>query len=307
MSAEIESTVVTGALGHLGWTYLRHLAAASGRAQVHALDIRPPSDEQRAEIARICAENASAPEVRFETADLSHCAPDGWGRCVAAATTMVHFAAVNPFPDATWQEAAASIDITYNVLLAASASPRMARVVFASSNHVMGRYKDCIPDSALGPGELTTDLPPGVGTIELRAGEQADVDSTAYAAAKLAGERLCHTLAHASGASGAAYVSVRIGACKPGWGTPCDLYGRSGADDEKPTVDQLWAEDLWLSTADFCQLLDAAQTADAARWPAPAIVVNGMSANTDMVWSLAEARRWLGYAPRDDVRAFLPR
>ena len=40
--------------------------------------------------------------------------------------------------------------------------------------------------------------------------------------------------------------------------------------------------------------------ADSIAWPAPAIVVNGTSANTGSVWSLAATRRLVGYQPQDD-------
>jgi hypothetical protein len=40
---------------------------------------------------------------------------------------------------------------------------------------------------------------------------------------------------------------------------------------------------------------------DAKPWPEPCIIVNGMSNNSGMAWSLDETRRWLGYEPQDDV------
>ncbi len=58
---------------------------------------------------------------------------------------------------------------------------------------------------------------------------------------------------------------------------------------------------MWLSNRDFAHLFERAVNADASEWPAPAIVVNGMSANTGMTWSLDETRRYLGYQPLDDV------
>ena len=60
---------------------------------------------------------------------------------------------------------------------------------------------------------------------------------------------------------------------------------------------------MWLSNRDFVHLFERAVNADAAAWPAPAIVVNGMSDNTGMAWSLDQTRRYLGYQPRDDVNA----
>ena len=67
----------------------------------------------------------------------------------------------------------------------------------------------------------------------------------------------------------------------------------------------LWYRNMWLSNADHLRLMDAALRADAGKWPAPAIVVSGMSNNTGMAWDLDEARQWIGYDPQDDVWAHL--
>jgi hypothetical protein len=42
---------------------------------------------------------------------------------------------------------------------------------------------------------------------------------------------------------------------------------------------------------------------DGNPWPAGYLLVNGMSNNRGMKWSLEATRRWLGYAPVDDVFA----
>jgi hypothetical protein len=62
---------------------------------------------------------------------------------------------------------------------------------------------------------------------------------------------------------------------------------------------------MWLSNGDHNRLMVAALRADASKWPAPAIVVSGMSNNTGMAWELEEAREWIGYEPQDDVWADL--
>ena len=49
----------------------------------------------------------------------------------------------------------------------------------------------------VGPGQLDTDREPAPGTV-WRAGARR-MDATAYAAPKLAGERMCRTLARRSG------------------------------------------------------------------------------------------------------------
>ena len=57
---------------------------------------------------------------------------------------------------------------------------------------------------------------------------------------------------------------------------------------------------MWLSNRDFLAAVSAALTADASGWPAPALVVNAMSANRGMAWDIAPTRALLGYAPQDD-------
>ncbi len=53
----------------------------------------------------------------------------------------VHFAAQNPYSNAPWNGACMSLGMT-PALLAAASRAGVQRVVFASSNHVMGQYKD---------------------------------------------------------------------------------------------------------------------------------------------------------------------
>ena len=151
------------------------------------------------------------------------------------------------------------------------------------------------------PGALTTALPPRTGTLS-RNGDVV-VDSTAYAAAKLMGERLC-----ASRAGGLlTTVSVRIGWCQPGANRP-ETLSAAGTPKAVGTPGQAahdlrWFQDMWLSNADFAAVMLAALTADAVGWPAPAIVVNGMSANRDMPWEIASAAALIGYRPQGNVRA----
>ena len=62
---------------------------------------------------------------------------------------------------------------------------------------------------------------------------------------------------------------------------------------------------MWLSHRDFRDEFEAALTADASRWPAPAIVVNAVSANRGTLWDMDDAKAWLGHVPQDDVWARL--
>lgn len=55
--------------------------------------------------------------------------------------------------------------MTLHIANAAVESKQTNRVVFATSNYVMGRYNDDPLWDSIGPGELTTALPPGTGTL----------------------------------------------------------------------------------------------------------------------------------------------
>jgi nucleoside-diphosphate-sugar epimerase len=188
-------------------------------------------------------------------------------------------------------------------LVSAAASAGVRRVVFASSNHVMGRYKDPPLADGLGPGQLTTALTPGPGTRWTVKGEP--VDGVAYAASKLMGERACLAAAAASGGALTA-VAVRIGWCQPGENRAQTLNttGVPGSEDgppEPPSRELTWFRAMWLSNRDFAQLMTRALAADPAGWPGPGIVVNGMSANAGMPWDIGATRQLLGYEAQDDV------
>ncbi len=62
---------------------------------------------------------------------------------------------------------------------------------------------------------------------------------------------------------------------------------------------------MWLANADLTALFTAAVTADSIAWPAPGIVVNGMSNNRGMDWDIATTSRLLGYRPMHDLYAEL--
>jgi nucleoside-diphosphate-sugar epimerase len=64
-----------------------------------------------------------------------------WHEALAGSDAAAHFAAQNPYRDAPWSDASASFDMILT-LLAAVSRAGLQRIVFASSNHVMGQYKD---------------------------------------------------------------------------------------------------------------------------------------------------------------------
>lgn len=280
--------LVTGASGNLGTKLIAHLRRAAWCREAIGLDRLPP---------------AGASGGRHVIADLADPADRRWRDALAGVDAVVHLAARHPYPDATWSDASASIDMTLH-LVAAMRAAGVPRLVFASSNHVMGGYKE----AGLAPGALRTDLPPWPGTRfrERSGGYQV---STPYAAAKLAGERIA--LAAAAAAAGAfSAVCVRIGWCRPGDNRPEDIRlelipgaDAGAAPDAESLNDLRWVRGMWLSNRDLPALVERAIRADAAAWPAPGIVVNGTSANAGMPWDADGARCWLGYVPLDDLYA----
>ncbi len=302
----IRSVAITGGLGNLATKLFRHLAALPGIEQLVGLDLRPAP---AGHAATVLAGIDTAATLHFVECDLGDGHDQRWRSALTNVDAIVHFAAKNPYPEATWEEAAISLDMTLHVANAAVANG-VKRVVFATSNHVMGRYKDEPLWQQVGPGELTTVLPPGTGTI-WHTGTQW-MDSTAYATAKLYGERVCQEAA-ARAAGSTTFVAVRIGWCQPGVnrpdtlsaaGTPTQQSGVAGQDETQART-ELWFKRMWLSNRDFTHLFERALLADGSAWPDGYVLVNGMSNNSGMKWSLDATQRWLAYTPVDNVFAAL--
>jgi uronate dehydrogenase len=253
--SEVKTVLITGAAGNLGAKLRRHL---EGRYDLRLLDIAPAGD------------------TAIIPADLSRWDP-GWADRFRGVDVVVHLAA-DPTAQQTWPKLVGpNVDAVINTYLAAVRAG-VRRVVFASSNHVMGGYQDD-PE----PARLTTDLPPRPGTRYVVNGETRD--STAYGSAKLFGERLgkCH-----AEADGLSVIAVRIGWVRPGENRPEDVPLERGS----------WFRLMWLSNRDYCQLMERCIQADASLRFA---VVNGMSANTGMRWDIDHTRRLLDYQSQDDV------
>ena len=266
------------------------------------ISLELPTDEQNSELSQL----EGHAKATFARADLTDHADHRWREVIERSDAVVHFAAQNPFPEATWIDANNSLDMTLNVANTAVAVG-IERFVFASSNHVMGRYKDSPLSESIGTGELTTGLDHAVGTV-WTAGDVA-MDSTIYAIAKSSGERACHALALQSGGK-TEFVCTRIGWCQPGEnltstlssaGTPTQDSSGTADDDPETARNDRWFKSMWLSNRDFIQLHSLALFANSELWPRPCIVVNAMSQNEEMPWSLGEASKWLGYEPKDGI------
>jgi uronate dehydrogenase len=253
--AEPGTVLITGAAGNLGGKLRRHL---EGRLHQRLLDLDPRGD----------------PAIM--QADLARWEPR-WVEQFRDVQAVVHLAA-DPTAHQTWPDLIGpNVDAVVNVFQAA-VQTGVRRVVYASSNHVMGGYQDS-PQ----PNLLTTDVPPRPGARYVSAGEHRD--STPYASAKLFGERLGKCFAEVHGLS---VIAVRIGWVRPGENRAEDIPPERGP----------WFRLMWLSNRDFCQLMERCLLADL---PERFVVVNGMSANSGMRWDLEHTYRLLGYRPQDGL------
>ena len=204
---------------------------------------------------------------------------------------------------------------------------KVRRVILASSNHVMGGYKD---DPKHGPSSILPSSDPMVGTIPLNPNLIASSgDGIAYAAAKLAAERLAMTLGNMY-AENTTFVVLRIGWCQPGENSPSTLSAAGSPPEylldvdassstavteqsEDDARDEAWYKRMWLSNRDFLAYFEAAMGVDV-----PTIVevgggmgvhrnvrrgfvlLNAMSGNRDAKWNLDDTERFLGVVSTDD-------
>ena len=184
---------------------------------------------------------------------------DSWAGLFAGASTILHFAG-EPQPTASWASVhRANIVATANVLRACR-THRIKRIIFASTNQIMGGYR-------FTEDVVTTDMPP--------------TPLNPYAVSKLFCEEAGRAFAAESGIS---FLALRIGNIQPGENVPHPGMGIG-----------LWGQQMWLSNRDFVDGVRAAIDAP----DVPFAVVNLVSNNAGMRWDLAYTKRILGFAPRD--------
>lgn len=247
------TVLITGAVGNLG---AKLAAGLRDRARLVLLD--------------------RAKSEGVHQADL--CDWGEWTKHFAGVETVVHLAG-DPVAYHDWPDLVGpNIDGALNVYEAAAVH-KVKRVVFASSNHVMGGYQEGPPTP------ITEALPPKPGLRYFADG--AERFSGPYAATKLLGERVGRRFAANHGLE---VIAVRIGWVWRGVNEPDQLPAERGE----------WFRNMWLSDRDFLHLMECCIAAPLSE---PFLIVNGMSANTGMRWDLTISRTVLGYSPRDDVHA----
>jgi len=245
--------LITGATGNLGQKLSDHLIQNTNY-----------------EIRRLDREARGEPDIL--EADLSEWAP-AWASHFVGVDTVIHLAATaNPFP--SWQEMIRpNLDAVINVYTAA-VQGGAKRIIFASSNHVLGGYRENGTDTS-----LHADTPPLPGMTE-----EGDppLNTTPYGAFKLVGERLGKTYADIYGIS---FIGIRIGFIRRG---------------ENPAADndnyETWLQQMWLSNRDYCQLMQKCIEADDS---VKFAIINGVSNNQGMRWEIETARQLVGFVPED--------
>jgi NAD(P)-dependent dehydrogenase (short-subunit alcohol dehydrogenase family) len=237
------TVLITGASGNIG----RKLREAwAGLYDLVLIDAAPgPGDSE---------------VIAVDLAELD----DDWIAHFHGVDTVIHLAA-NPNEFSSWEELERpNMDVLSNVF-SASVLAGVERLIFASSNHAMGGYRE------LGDMPITVDLPPR--------------PDSPYGATKLMGERLGLSLARAFDIT---FIALRLGWIQHGPNRP-------------ETLPDEWARAMWLSNRDLVRLFECAVEADLddRSW----LVANGMSNNRGMRWDLSEASDWLGFTPQDDAYA----
>ena len=250
--------LVTGAEGTLGTAVREHLAA---RYELTSLTLTP--QQFPSHVADIADLEAIRPA--FEGVD-----------------AVVHLAASAGL-ETPWDDVLRNNIVgTYNVF-EASRLAGVSRVVFASSNHVIGMYElDGAPDLYGVDDERSYDH-----AAELR-------PDSLYGVSKAYGEALGRMYMERHGLR---VFCLRIGAVRahddpttPATSPLLDL-------DDEGRRNRLRA--VWLSRRDCAELIAACLDVEDVSWA----VVYGVSANPRRFWDLRHARELLGWEPQDAAPA----
>jgi NAD+ dependent glucose-6-phosphate dehydrogenase len=237
--------IVTGSTGNLGTKAVTALRKLGGW-----------------EIVRVGRNTANEPDVI--DADLTRY-DVSWAKHFAGAEAVLHLAA-DPKPVADWSTVVPlNIDLSLN-LFRATEEGGARRIIFASSNWVLGGYR-------FRHDRLSAALPPR--------------PVNPYGASKLFIERYGLSFAERTGVG---VLILRVGYCQTGENRPGShmAFGR-------------WGQEMWLGNRDWEQ---AVVKAVAVPFQGSAIL-NIVSSNEGMRWDLGVAETAIGYAPTEGHRPHL--
>lgn len=269
-----QKVMVTGATGYVAGRLLPGLAE---RYDLTLVDVRATRGD-------------GTPVTGIQVADLLHDELEGLRPLFRGQDSIIHLAFnrdPQPLPGEaglaaaggsrnTYEAERANVDLAYRVFLLAQ-EEGVRRVVVASSNHAADWYEHLIH-----AGKLDTVLP-----------EMLPKSDNWYGWAKATYEHLGFVFATGRGGRAVENVHLRIGA-------PREI----DPDNFSAAQTQAYRRDLgaYLSARDLQQLvIKSIETRSIAdEHGIPWQVFYGISNNTRAFWSIANARRVIGYAPEDD-------
>jgi len=181
-----------------------------------------------------------------------------WAKYFENVSAVIHLAA-NPNERARWQELIRdNIDSVLNVCHAC-VKKKVAHLIFASSCHSMGGYKD--------------------KNVDLISADMEPLPDCDYGVSKLIGERTCESFSDKYPLS---VICLRIG-----W-VP--------REDRRPGIDtNAWLRNLWLSNRDLVQIFEKSIEAKNIKFK----ILYAMSNNEGMNWDLETTMKTLSYKPQD--------
>lgn len=243
-----DPVLLTGAGGRVGEAILERLGATY---EWRLLDRRHPEREV---------------DHDFRVADVTDDA--AVGAAMSDVGAVIHLAA-DPRPDAPWDSVLTNnIDGTQTVLQAA-VEEGVEKVVFASSNHVVGHYEtDRVPEVYRETGDL--DL----------GGDELPRPSNLYGVSKASGEILARYYHDEYGLS---IICVRLG----------------NLQEHHPPADYERGQAMWLSYRDCAHLFERCLEAEYDYE-----IVWGISDNEASFYDLKRTRAVLDYQPIDDSATY---
>lgn len=229
---------------------------------------------ERFDCVALTREKQEFPSIVGDVTDL-----EALTRVFSGIDAVVHLAAA-AWLDAPWEEVLPNSIAGTRTVFEAARRSGVKRVVFASSTHVLGAA-----ESEASPGIYALS-DTRVFDVELPVRPNSD-----YAVAKVFGEAIGR---YYSDVYGLRVICLRVGTVLRGDDPTSEETGR-GRTKELSREDRFARlRAKWLSQRDCAELFACALTAD-VRWA----VAFGTSNNPRQLWSLAEARASLGYAPKD--------
>jgi len=300
-SVRSPTIVITGAAGNLGRRIINRLVTTSAaqhsneslsansapRFKLVLLDSVPKPDDLE-------VKSTKSADMEYIQCDLANYDPE-WVKKFHSAFAVFAFAARNPSPDATSEDSYKTMCMSANTLEACSAG-KVERVIFASSNHVVGGL-------LWAAGQIAPDAEPNYGTkYEVKG---ATMDSTYYAASKAATE--AHAKAMVASGRLSRVVILRLGFCLPGENRESQIsvtghakkqpdkfdHEHDNCEDEHRVLD--WWKSMHLKTEDLDVLVDTCVSPGLDTNENRLIYVNAMSDHPKTRWILHEND--LGFAP----------